>query len=64
MFTAAFIFGHATTYRILVSQPVTEFVPSAVEVWSPNLWTAREFHVALLFFFKLCWVSIAVCRLL
>ena len=52
MFTAAlFIFDHATAYRILVPRPVTEFVPSAVEVWSPNLWTAREFYAALLVFF-------------
>ena len=30
---------------ILVPWPESEPVPPAMEVWSPNLWTAREFPV-------------------
>ena len=31
--------------EILVPQPGIEPVPPAVEGWSPNLWTAREFSL-------------------
>ena len=30
-------------FRIFVPQPAIEPGPLAVEVWSPNHWTAREF---------------------
>ena len=36
-----FLFGH-TTCRILVPRPGIEPIPPAVEVQSPNRWTARE----------------------
>ena len=47
--------------QILVPQPGIEPMPSAVKVWSPNHWTAREFPRSLFlrgkklqyFFFKL-----------
>lgn len=36
-------------YRILVPQPRIELMPHAVEAWSPNYWTAREFQDSLLY---------------
>ena len=36
--------GHATRLAgILIPRPGIEPVPPAVEMWSPNHWTAREF---------------------
>ena len=44
-----YLFGQAAC-RILVPWPGIEPVPPAVEVWSPNHWTTREF---LLVYFKI-----------
>ena len=49
----------STTWGILVPQPGIEPAPPAVEVWSPNNWTARE--VLFFFFFLSCFF---VCFLL
>ena len=39
-----FFFGlHCVAYGISVPQPGIEPTPLAVELWSPNHWTAREF---------------------
>ena len=38
-----FFWSHCTACRILVPRPGIETVPPAVEVWSPNHWTTREF---------------------
>ena len=38
--------------RILVSQPGIEPGPVAVETWSPNYWTAREFPIFNFFYFR------------
>ena len=37
-----FVFGHVA-YRVLVPQPGMEPMPLAVEAWSANHWTTREF---------------------
>ena len=43
-----FFFFFATHHAgILVPQPGIKPMPPAVEVWSPNHWTAREFPVKL-----------------
>ena len=42
-----FIFG-LTVYRIFVARPGVEPGPAAVEAWSPNHWTVREFPELLL----------------
>ena len=35
--------GRLTAYGISVPRPGIKPVPPAVEAWSPNYWTAREF---------------------
>ena len=41
-----------TACGILVPQPgIKDRPPSAMEVWGPNHWTAREFHILLLLLF-------------
>ena len=40
-----FFFGHAVCWLVL--QPGIKSVSSAVESWSPNHWTSREFPVYL-----------------
>ena len=50
-FIYLFIYGHACmSCRILVPPPGIEPVPPAVEVLSPNHWTAREFPQVPFFF--------------
>ena len=44
LFTYLF-WPHCAACGILVPQPGIEPVPPAVEGWSPNLWTAREFSL-------------------
>ena len=38
-----FFFFGLVAFRILVPQPGTKLAPFAVEAWSPNHWTNREF---------------------
>ena len=38
-----FSFFRPVAFRILVPQPGTKLAPFAVEAWSPNHWTNREF---------------------
>ena len=40
----------ATLYSLwnLIPQPGIEPGPAAVRVWSPNHWTAREFHLLII----------------
>ena len=40
-----------TACGILVPQPGIRQTPSATEVWGPNHWTAREFHIVYIYFF-------------
>ena len=59
-FIYLFIYGHACmSCRILVPPPGIEPVPPAVEVLSPNHWTAREFPQGPFFFpfFFFLWLS-------
>ena len=44
-----FFWLHHPAYKILVPWPGIEPVPSAVKVWSPNHWTAREFPKVFIF---------------
>ena len=53
-FTLLFCFWpHRVACGILVPSPGIEPGPPAVETWSPNHWTAREFPVILLIH---CWI--------
>ena len=40
---------------ILVPQPETEPLPPAMEAWSPNHWTAREFPEDGIFMMLVTW---------
>ena len=43
LFIYFFIYGRTAACGILVSRPGIEPVPPAVEAWSPNHWTTKEF---------------------
>ena len=64
LFFGVFFWLHGAARKILVPPPGTEPVPSAVEAWSINHWTAREVPEGVFFFLKtwqnyrmatLCW---------
>ena len=40
-----------TACGILVPQPGIRQTPSATEVWGPNHWTAREFHIVYIYIY-------------
>ena len=42
---------HCPTCRILVPRPGIKPAPPAVEAWSPNHWTTREFHIYIYIYF-------------
>ena len=46
------IWPRHVAFGILVPRPGIEPGPSAVKVWSPNHWTAREVPVALKFYWR------------
>ena len=49
LFWGGGVWPHHVACRTLVPRPGIKPVPPAVEMWSPNHWTAREFPMMTLF---------------